>query len=123
MRLVRMGFTLVEALVAIVLLGVGIVALASASGTVTRMIGRGKMETRAAQAASQRLELLRAAAGSTSPRCGSAGFASGGPVLSGGVTEKWQVSASGTTRQVRVTVTYLTGRGLRTATLETSISC
>ena len=123
MRLVRSGFTRVEALVAIVLLGIGIVALVSASESVTRRIGWGKMETRAAQTASQRLELLRAAAGSTSPRCGSAGFASGGPVLSGGVTERWQVSARGRTRQVRVTVTYLTGRGLRTATLETSIAC
>ena len=69
MKHMSSGFTLVEALVAIVVLGVGIVALASASASVTRMIGRGKMETRAALVASQRMDLLRSAAGSTTPRC------------------------------------------------------
>ena len=117
------GFTIVEALVAIVVLGIGLVALVSASSSITRMVGRGKMETRAAQAAASRMEELRAAAGTTSPRCGSPAFASGGPALSGGVTERWQVAATGKVRQVRVTVTYLTPRGLRTASLETSIPC
>jgi len=123
MKHMSSGFTIVEALVAIVVLGVGIVALVSASSSVTRMVGRGKMETRAAQAASRRMEELRAAAGTTSPRCGNPNFATGGPVLSGGVTERWQVAATGKVRQVRVTVTYLTVRGLRTASLETSIPC
>ncbi len=123
MRHMRSGFTLVDVLVAIVVLGVGIVALVSVSASVTRMIRRGKMETRAAQAASHRVEILRAAAGSTSPRCGSGEFASGGPVLSAGVSESWEVASSGRARRVRVTVTYLTGRGIRTATLETDITC
>ena len=123
MKHMSSGFTIVEALVAIVVLGIGIVALVSASTSVTRMIGRGKMETRAAQAASRRMEELRAAAGVTAPRCGSPAFASGGPALSGGVTERWQVAATGKARQVRVTVTYLTPRGLRTASLETTIPC
>ena len=123
MRHMSSGFTLVEALVAIIVLGVGIVALVSASASVTRMIGRGKMETRAAQAASTRLELLRSAAGSTTPRCQSAALASGGPVLSGGVTERWEVSPAGKVRLVRVSVSYLTVRGIRTAQLESSIAC
>ncbi|MBA3344628.1 MAG: prepilin-type N-terminal cleavage/methylation domain-containing protein, partial [Gemmatimonadales bacterium] len=36
------GFTLVEVLVAVVVLGVGIVALAGASAMATRMIGQGQ---------------------------------------------------------------------------------
>jgi Tfp pilus assembly protein PilV len=123
MKHVSSGFTLVEALVAVVVLGVGIIALVSASASVTRMIGRGKMETRAAQVASDRMAILRSAAGSTSPRCQSSDLASGGPVLSGGVTERWEVSAADSVRQVRVSVTYLTVRGLRTAKLESSIAC
>ena len=119
----RSGFTLVEALVAVVVVGVGILALMSASSSVTRMIGRGKMETRAALAASQRMEVLRSAAGATSPRCANPGFSSGGPIMVGGVAEKWEVAASGKVRPVRVTVTYLTVRGLRTASLETRITC
>ena len=123
MKHMSSGFTLVEALVAIVVLGVGIVALVSASASVTRMVGRGKMETRAAQVASQRMDLLRSAAGSTTPRCQSADLASGGPVISGAVTERWEVSPPGRVRLVRVSVSYLTVRGIRTAQLESSISC
>jgi prepilin-type N-terminal cleavage/methylation domain-containing protein len=119
----RSGFTLVEALVAVVVVGVGIVALMSASSSVTRMIGRGKMETVAALAASRRMEVLRAAAEGTSPRCADPAFTSGGPVMVGGVAEQWEVAASGKVRPVRVTVTYLTVRGLRTARLETRIRC
>jgi prepilin-type N-terminal cleavage/methylation domain-containing protein len=119
----RSGFTLVEALVAVVVVGVGIVALMSASSSVTRMIGRGKMETVAAVAAARRMEALRLAAEATSPRCNNPAFTSGGPVMAGGVAEQWVVAASGKVRPVRVTVTYLTVRGLRTARLETRIRC
>lgn len=117
------GLTLVEVLIAIVVLCIGVTALASSSGMVTRMIGRGKVETRAAQAAASRMESLRLAAYGTSPRCTSPSFASGGPVLSGSMTESWQVSPSGKRRRVRVAVTYLTVRGSRTAELESSVEC
>jgi prepilin-type N-terminal cleavage/methylation domain-containing protein len=123
MKHCRSGFTLVEALVAVVVVGIGILALMSASASVTRMIGRGKMETRAALAASQRMEVLRSVAGATSPRCANPAFSSGGPVMVGGVAEKWEVASNGKVRPVRVTVTYLTVRGLRTASLETRITC
>jgi type II secretory pathway pseudopilin PulG len=115
--------TLVEILVAVVVLAIGIIALAGSSGMVTRMIGRGKAETHAAEAASRRIEILRQAAYSTSPRCSSASFASGGPVLVDGSTESWLVSPSGKVRSVRVTVSYLTVRGSRSAVLETGIEC
>jgi prepilin-type N-terminal cleavage/methylation domain-containing protein len=119
----RLGFTLTEVLVAILVLGVGIIALVGTSAMVTRMIGRGKVETRAAQAASRRMETLRLAAYATSPRCTDPGFTSGGPVLSGGMTESWLVPPTGKVRKVRVTVTYLTARGSREATLETVLTC
>jgi prepilin-type N-terminal cleavage/methylation domain-containing protein len=119
----RQGFTLIEVLLAVLVLGVGVLALAGTSGGVTRMIGRGKIETRAAQAASSRMEKLRLAADVGSPRCSDPAFASGGPVLSGGMTESWLVPAEGKVRQVRVTVTYLTLRGRREAVLETALPC
>ena len=69
-----------------------LLALAGAFGGVTRMIGRGKVETRAAMAASRRMESLRLAAGRQLARVvPSAAFASGGPVFSGGMTESWLV--------------------------------
>ena len=42
------GFTIIEVLVAVVILGFGIVALVGSSGVVTRMIGQGKRTTNAA---------------------------------------------------------------------------
>jgi prepilin-type N-terminal cleavage/methylation domain-containing protein len=123
MRRTISGVTLVEVLIAIVVLGVGILALTGSSALVTRMIGRGKVETRAALAASRRIELLRLAAGSTTPRCTSSGFASGGPITEEGLTQSWTVNPSGVLRRIRVTVTYLTVRGLRAAELETEIQC
>ena len=117
------GFSLVEVLVAIVVLGVGIVALVGSSAMVTRMIGRGKVETRAAQVASGRLETLRLAAYSTSPRCTAAGFTNGGPVTTNNVTESWVVPAVGKVRSVQVNVTYRTVQGTRTASLQTRIEC
>jgi prepilin-type N-terminal cleavage/methylation domain-containing protein len=119
----RLGFTLTEVLIATVVLAVGVLALVGTSGMVSRMIGRGKIETRAAQAASRRMETLRLAAHASSPPCSSLGFVSGGPVLSGSMTESWVVPPTGRTRWIRVTVTYLTTHGTREAVLETAMVC
>lgn len=119
----RSGFTLVEVLMAIVVLGIGVVALAGSSATVTRMIGRGKHETRAAQVASRRIETLRAAALSTTPRCTAGAFASGGPAVTDGVSETWVVPAGGTLRTLQVTVTHATARGNHSDVLTTTIEC
>ena len=123
MKRSRSGLTLVEVLIAVVVLAIGLVALAGGSGLVTRMIGRGKVETRAALAASRRMETIRLAASSTTPRCTAPGFVSGGPIIDGGVSESWVVPPTGSVRRVRVTVTYLTVRGPRSASLETGIEC
>ncbi len=117
------GFSLVEVLVAVMILGVGVTALIGSSAMTTRMIGRGKAETQVAQIASGRLEALRAAAHSTSPRCTGGGFASGGPVTTAGITQTWTVPPAGRVRSVQVSVTYRTARGPRTATLQTRIEC
>lgn len=116
------GFTLVEVLVAIVVLSVGLIALVGSMAMVTRMINRGKVETRVAQAASRRMEALRLAAQSTSPRCTSGAFASGG-AANNGLTEAWVVQAVGKVRAVQVKVTYPTVRGPRTASLQSRIEC
>jgi prepilin-type N-terminal cleavage/methylation domain-containing protein len=117
------GFTLVEVLVAIVVMTIGLIALVGTSAMVTRMIARGKVETRVAQAASHRIETLRLAAYSTSPRCTAGAFANGGPVTSNGLTESWTVPVAGKVRNVQVQVTYRTVRGSRTASLQTRIEC
>jgi prepilin-type N-terminal cleavage/methylation domain-containing protein len=118
------GFTLVEVLVAVVVLGIGIIAMAGTSGMVTRMIGRGRMATRAAQSATRKVEELRLLAYSTSPHCTAGGFVSGGPVVADGVTRSWVVQASGNPRPVTVTVSFKTTRGaVHTDVINTLIEC
>jgi prepilin-type N-terminal cleavage/methylation domain-containing protein len=121
MKQARSGFTLVEVLVAVTILAVGVVAMAGAAGTVTRMIGRGKIDTRAAQLATQQVEELRRVAYSTTPRC--TALANGGPVPTDNVTLSWTVVADGTRRTVTVSASYATGRGTRTEVLTTYIEC
>lgn len=117
------GMTLVEVLIALIVLGIGIVALAGSSSMVSRMIGRGKAETHAALAASSRMEMLRSAAASTIPRCTAPSFVSGGPTRVDGASQSWVVPPAGAVRRVRVTVGYLTVQGSRSAVLETEIAC
>ena len=116
------GFTLVEVLVAVVVLGIGVTALVGSSAMVTRMIGRGQMETRAAQLAAKRLETLRRTAYSTSPACTSGALADGGPVTSQGVTESWQVDGADPLT-LTVTVSYKTAHGTHSDVLATLIKC
>ena len=122
MKRAETGFTLVEVLVAVVVLSIGVIALVSSAAMVTRMIGRGKMETRAAQVASRRLETLRRVAYSTSPRCTAGGFANGGPQTTQGVTETWRLTGT-SPRTVTVTVSYATSYGTHTDVLTTLVDC
>lgn len=117
----RSGFTVVEVLVAVMVLAVGVMALTASSAMVTRMIGRGKLDTRAAQIATQRVESLRLVAYSTTPHC--TALANGGPVTADHVTTSWTTAVSGTGRNVTVSVTYASPAGAKTQSLTTYIEC
>jgi len=119
------GFTILEVLVAVVVLGIGIIALVGTSGFVTRQIGKSRIMTIANEVATRRLEQLKLAAApaGAAAACTSANFASGGPVTSRGVTETWNVTNAGTLRTATVTVTYPRTNGTGTITLQTSIGC
>ena len=85
------------------------------------MIGRGKIDTRAAQLATLQVDSLRLRAYSTTPRC--TALANGGPDATDNVTLSWTVAASGTGRNVSVSASYATGRGSHTEVLTTYIEC
>jgi prepilin-type N-terminal cleavage/methylation domain-containing protein len=53
------GFTLVEVIIAILVLTVGLLGLVTSAALVTRMIGRGQRSAVASQYAQRRLEMLR----------------------------------------------------------------
>jgi type IV pilus assembly protein PilV len=116
------GFTLVEVLMAVVLLAVGVMALVGSSAMASRMIGRGRHSTFASQVAIARIERLRQYAGSTASPCTHAQFKTDS-ITAGGVTEKWTVATAGLSRLVRLTVSYPTARGTATDTIHTTILC
>jgi prepilin-type N-terminal cleavage/methylation domain-containing protein len=124
------GFTLIEVMLAVVLLTIGVMALVGSSALVTRMIGKGKESTIAVQVATARFEKLRTIAASNPTPCSAAaGFVSGSASASpytAGVSEAWTVGpapAAGTGRDVTVYVTYRNNRGTVTDTLTTTFLC
>jgi prepilin-type N-terminal cleavage/methylation domain-containing protein len=119
------GFTLVELMIAILVLTIGVMGLVGTSALVTRQINRSRIATIATEVGTRRLEQLKLAAapnGATAA-CASASFANGGPVTARGVTESWTVANAGTTRTATVTVTYPRVGGTSTITLQTEIGC
>jgi prepilin-type N-terminal cleavage/methylation domain-containing protein len=117
----RGGFTIIEVLIAIVVLAIGIIALVGSSASSTRMIGRGRSATRAVQAATERMEILRADAYRTTPDC--TALANGSDSASTGVVTTWTITGAGTLRVVQVISSYRVPGRRKADTLTTQIRC
>jgi prepilin-type N-terminal cleavage/methylation domain-containing protein len=120
------GFTIVEVMVAVLILGIGITALVGSSALVTRQIGRGRILTIATEVGTQRLEKLRLLSRpyNGAAACTRSGFASSAaPDTVRSVVESWTVSGSGNSRTLAVTVSYPRQGGLSTFTLSTIVGC
>jgi prepilin-type N-terminal cleavage/methylation domain-containing protein len=121
----RAGYSLVELLVAVVILATGVLLLAGGSAVITRDLGRSRRSAVAAAAAQAKLEDLRAAAAATLPPCSAAGFASSiAPQLTDGVSLTWTVPTAGPVRTIHVVASYPLGQGRsRSDTLVGVIPC
>jgi prepilin-type N-terminal cleavage/methylation domain-containing protein len=122
----RSGFTLVEMLVAVTILGTGILALAAGSGGVTRALHGSRMSTVAAQRANEQMDQLRVRARSTVIPCTHEKFASSeAPLIRQNIALTWTVTpATGKIRTATVTATYKMGPGnVRTETFTSQILC
>lgn len=117
------GFTLAEVLVAVLILSVGLLAIAASSGSVYRMLGYGRLSTEVAHVASSRLEILRREANKTSPRCQSAGLVSGIDTADNNLVERWTVSGTGPSRTIVVVITTTTGHGPASDTILSTLDC
>lgn len=120
------GFTVIEVLVAVLVLGIGITALVGSSALVTRQIGRGRILTIATEVANQRIENLRLLARpyNGAAACSRAGFASStAPDTVRNVIESWLVQGSGNSRTVTVAVSYPRQGGRSYDTLTTIVGC
>lgn len=124
-RAATRGFTIVELLVAIVILTIGVLAIGSGAMYSTRNLHRSRLATVAATQAQGKMDELLAYSSATVPSCTSVSFASSvTPVTASQVTLSWNVPNSGVLRTVRVFARYrLAGTGLRTDTLMASVAC
>ena len=120
------GFTIVEVVIAIMVLTVGLLGLVTAAALVTRMIGRGQRSAVGAQYAQRRLEMLRAtgcssqASGSEVMKRGSVSIDS----LSWTFTQMSIPNSPANNWQIVVRSKYPTAIGKwRTDSTETQISC
>jgi prepilin-type N-terminal cleavage/methylation domain-containing protein len=125
-RAAERGFTLVEILVAIVVLGIGLLVLAGGSVAVTQSLTGSGLASVASARAQGKLDELRSIAASTNPWCGSANFAgSAAPQTFGKLTLSWTINpSSGAERIVRVITSYSLPAGkTRTDTLRGIVGC
>ena len=120
------GFTVVEVLVAITVLGVGILGMLGTSALVTRTLGESRRQSTATAVAEQRVETLRQLARARTTPCTATGFGSGGPVTTQGVVEEWFVTTNAgnaSLRDVRVLVSVRNLRGVSSYSVRTTILC
>lgn len=118
----RGGFTIVETLVAVIILSIGVLALASTVGGITRMMSSGQQKTRASTVAASILDSLRNNAYSSIPKC--SGLSNGSETTNRYGTRyasSWTISGAGTSRDVRIQVSYRVGTRVQGDTLLSTI--
>lgn len=108
------GFTLVELIIAIVILVVGVLGLASTAAVVMKQITASSMQTRAAMMGQSRLEQLR------SVPCANM---AAGTATSNGVTETWRVTVNARTATLVNVVTWSERQVARSVTFTSERPC
>ncbi len=110
------GFTVVEVLIAVLVLTVGLLGMVTTAALTTRMIAQGQRYSEASAIANERFEILRSRA------CAEM---TGGSAQAGRFSVSWTVTASeaGTFRRVDVTVVSPVAGGTRADRFTTIIAC
>ena len=98
----RRGFTLIEMIIAIIVMSIGVMGLASTASYVAQQMGGGSMQTIAAALSTKVADSL------SSRKCTSL---VAGTQTKRGVTVAWTVTTATRTRTVDQTVTYKPKRG------------
>ncbi len=115
------GFTVIEVIIAIVVLSIGLLGLVTTAALVTRMIGRGQRSAVAATFAAQQMEQLRA--GRCLVRTDGTASLNRGSTLVAQTTWTW-TPVTATTFRLSLTTRYPTVQyKTRTDTTETTLSC
>ncbi|MGH7529636.1 MAG: prepilin-type N-terminal cleavage/methylation domain-containing protein [Gemmatimonadales bacterium] len=115
------GFTIIEVMVAVLVLTVGLLTLVTTSALVTRMISRGQRSSVAAAWTARQMEQQRFRA--CTARFDGASSLFRGSTRLVHTTWSWTTAATNTHR-VRFITTYTVGAGqIRSDTSETTVSC
>jgi len=115
------GFTIVEVLIAVIMLSIGVLALASSAGGITRMMSSGQRKTRSYAMASSVIDSLRRVAKN---QCSS--LPANGSGVRGGMTIAWTVSNAGSinqTHEIEVRMSYPVGPRTKGDTLVAVVYC
>jgi len=122
-RASRGGFTIIEVLIAVIMLSVGVLALASSSGSIARMMYFGQRKTDASALAQSVLDSMRYRAYATTPNCTALASGTVSGVTKRGFTATTAVTTSGNLRNITVTVNYRVGPQAKSETVSSSIYC
>ena len=113
----RAGVTIIEVIVAVMVLTIGVLGLAGSAAIVTRMMGSAEIQSDAASVAASRFETLRGT------RCPVAS----GSASSGGIAERWSAVQLGNPAyrmyDVVDTVRYSSRNGQRTQAYRSVVHC
>jgi prepilin-type N-terminal cleavage/methylation domain-containing protein len=119
----RVGFTLVEVLVAIIVLSVGLLSLAGTMALIVRMVDRGGQAARAGVIGAARVQWLHQTALGVLPPCGGPGWRSDSAAHPG-LAESWQLlDPTGPVRRVQVVLRARHAAGTATDTVTTAVLC
>jgi prepilin-type N-terminal cleavage/methylation domain-containing protein len=119
----RSGFTIAEVIVAVVVLSVGLLALAGSTALGSRMVGWGQQATRVGQAAAARIERLRQVAFSIVPACSAPEWHTDSAVGSG-LSESWEIlDEAGPVRRVLLVLRSRRPGGTMSDTVLTAVLC
>jgi len=111
------GFSLIEVMIAMIILTIGVVGLAGTARGITVMAGSGVRSAESAALANSRLDIIR-----MTP-CASM---TSGTATSGAYTLTWRITTNATysdLRDVALRVTYTDRNATRAAVYETQVTC
>jgi type IV pilus modification protein PilV len=119
----RRGFTTIEVLIAMIILSIGVLALASSAGSTTRMVYNGKARSQASTLSTSVLDSLRYMAKSTAPECTALVNGSNQSSAYPSYNVTWDVTNSTNRSDIIIAVTYPLGRGQAVDSVITSFYC
>ena len=117
----RQGFTLLEVMVASMVVTVGVGALLGTTALTIRMVVRGRQSARQLEAGTAQLETLRAQAASAPADC--SGLLEGADSSGDGTVRRWRIEPAGALQEASVVVSVPVPGGRATDTLTALLWC